>query len=71
MLKQSAVVAWINIKLDKCVCIMFFIYSQTGMLTFGPKDNEELKEKLENLMKQGQSYELFTASEVGFLSGMT
>ena len=38
------------------------------MLTFGPKDNEELKEKSENLVKQGQSYEIFTASEVGFLS---
>ena len=51
-----------------CVSLIFFIYSQTGMLTFGPKDNEELKEKLENLVKQGQSYEIFTASEVGFLS---
>ena len=41
-----------------------FYYSQTGMLTFGPKDSEELKEKAENLVKQGQSYEFFTASEV-------
>jgi hypothetical protein len=47
---------------------MFFICSQTGMLTFGPKDSEELKEKSENLVKQGQSYEFFTASEVGLLS---
>ena len=47
------------------------LHSQTGMLTFGPKDNEELKEKLENLVKQGQSYEFFTASEVGLLSNIT
>ena len=50
-----------------CVCINV-LHSQTGMLTFGPKDNQELKEKSENLVKQGQSYEFFTASEVGFLS---
>ena len=42
--------------------------SQTGMLTFGPKDSAELKEKLENLVKQGQSYEFFSASEVRSLS---
>jgi hypothetical protein len=38
------------------------------MLTFGPRDSGELKEKSENLVKQGQSYEFFTASEVGLLS---
>ena len=60
-------VAWNLTRVCVCVCVNI-LHSQTGMLTFGPKDNQELKEKSENLVKQGQSYEFFTASEVGFLS---
>ena len=40
------------------------------MLTFGSKDNKELNEKAENLEKQGQSYEIFTAIEVHDLSNL-
>ena len=53
---------------DGVLIIFNVIDSQTGVLTFGPKDSEELKEKSENLVKQGKSYEFFTASEVGLLS---